>query len=366
MRFLRLVLSDLHLGTGIRRGELNTMEDFYHDDRFAELLEYYDRRAGDTAELEIILNGDIFDLLKVKVDGVWPVEVTPEIAAQKLRACLDGHPRFVRALRDLLSKPRRKITYLPGNHDLDMWLEAPQQLFRSYVAPDKEDRVQFITSSDTYYLPEGIQIRHGHQFEKIHSVDYDRMTRQRPDGKVILNLPWGSLWILEVMNPAKAERNYVDRILPLNRFLLGALLFDTGFALRFLYRTIRYFLKHRVFALRAWTERIRKLPQLVREEIFALRSYDDEAVQALRRTRGIHTLIVGHSHGPRFRNIDGNKLLVNTGTWMRMVNLDIRYLGQDSGLTYALVEYGDTGRPTTSLMRWHGKRAAAEMIPYAD
>ena len=34
MRLFRLVLSDLHLGTGSRPGELNPFEDFFHDDRF--------------------------------------------------------------------------------------------------------------------------------------------------------------------------------------------------------------------------------------------------------------------------------------------------------------------------------------------
>ena len=33
MTLLRIVISDLHLGTGTRRGQLNPLEDFIHDDR---------------------------------------------------------------------------------------------------------------------------------------------------------------------------------------------------------------------------------------------------------------------------------------------------------------------------------------------
>ncbi len=366
MKLLRIVLSDLHLGSGARRGELNPFEDFLHDERFAELLRHYDEVAGDR-EVELILNGDIFDLIKIKIGGVWPLEITNEIATEKLRACLEGHPRFVRAVRGFLSKPHRRITYLPGNHDLDMWFAGPQQLFRRYVAPGQAaERVQFVTSSDTYYLPEGIQIRHGHQLERIHRVDYQRMTQTRPDGTEMLTLPWGTLWILEVMNPAKEERHFVDRIQPLGRFLLGAFLFDTGFAARFLWRSTKYFLRHRVFTLRAWRERLRALPERVREEIIALGSFDDAAERALRKLRGVHTLIVGHSHGPRYKMLPGGKLLVNTGTWMRMINLDIQHLGQDTGLTYALIEYDDDGTPQTTLHRWLGTRPALETIPYAD
>ncbi len=363
---LRLVLSDLHLGTGERRGELNRFEDFRHDEEFAELLAHYDREAGDE-DLELVLNGDIFDLLKVKIDGRWPSEITDEIATEKLRQCLDGHPRLVVALRELLARKGRHLVFLPGNHDLDMWFPGPQELFRRYVAPgDAGERVRFITATDTYALPEGIQIRHGHQLERIHRVDYRRMTKKRRDGREVLDLPWGSLWILDVMNPAKEARSYVDRIQPLGRFLLGALVFDTRFVLRFLWRSTVYFLRRRVFDIGAWAARIRDLPEMLREDIFALGSFDDAVLRELRRLRGVRWLILGHSHGPRYLQLEGGKTLVNTGTWMKMINLDVSHLGQDSGLTYCTIDYGDDARePRVSLLRWHGQRRPFEVI-HAD
>jgi UDP-2,3-diacylglucosamine pyrophosphatase LpxH len=365
MKLIRLVVSDLHLGTGIRPGELNVLEDFHYDDAFAELLAHYDAEVED-GEIELILNGDIFDLLKVKVGGVWPTEITDEVATDKLRQCLDGHPRFVHALKAFLAKERRRVVFLPGNHDLDMWFPGPQELFRRYVAPSAPERVHFVTSSDTYYLPEGIQVRHGHQLERIHRVDYTQMTRKRRDGTEILDLPWGSLWILEVMNPAKEQRSYVDRVQPLSRFLLAALLFDTRFVISFIWRSFLYFVRRRLLNLGAWRERLKWLPKLLREEIVALGGFDEVAVRALKKMRGVQYLIVGHSHGPRFRQVPSNKVLINTGTWMRMINLDIRHLGQDSGLTYCRIEYSEDGRPTVNLLRWHGERRPYEIIPYAD
>ena len=220
MSLFRLVISDLHIGTGTRRGQLNRLEDFFHDERFAELLDYYDQLAGPEGSIELILNGDIFDLLKVKIGDRWPTEVTEDVGVAKLQQCLDGHPKLVLAIREFLQKPTNRLTYLPGNHDLEFWFPGVQDLFLRYVAPGQvSERVHFVTSSDTYYLPEGIQIRHGHQFERIHRVDYSQMTRTRRDGREILALPWGSLWILEVMNPLKEIRSHVDRIQPLRRFL---------------------------------------------------------------------------------------------------------------------------------------------------
>lgn len=108
------------------------------------------------------------------------------------------------------------------------------------------------------------------------------------------------------------------------------------------------------------------MPKALREEIIALGGFDEAAVRALKKMRGVQYLIVGHSHGPRFRQLPDGKILVNTGTWMRMINLDIRHLGQDSGLTYCRIEYSEDGRPTVNLMRWLGSRRPYQIVPYAD
>lgn len=366
MNLLRIVLSDLHLGTGVRQGEPNPFEDFRHDEELADLLGYYEREHEGTP-IELVLNGDIFDLLKVKISGKWPHEITDEIATEKLRQCLDGHPRFVRALRDFLKRSGHRVVFIPGNHDLDMVMKGPQALLRRYVAANlPEDRLEFVTQSDTYYLPDGIQIRHGHQLERIHRVDYRRLTRKRRDGTEVLDLPWGSLWILDVMNPAKQERSFVDRIQPLSRFLLGSLFFDTRFVLHFLWRSTLYFLKWRVFNIGAWRERLFRIPELLREDILALGTFDDAATRELRKLRGVTHLVLGHSHGPRYLTIEGGKVLVNTGTWMKMINLDVSHLGQDSGLTYCTITHGDEGPPRVALQRWHGPRRPYEVVPYAD
>ena len=51
---------------------------------------------------------------------------------------------------------------------------------------------------------------------------------------------------------------------------------------------------------------------------------------------------------------------------MRMINLDLQHLGQDSGLTYALIEYEEDGTPRPKLMRWHGSQKVCEAIPYSQ
>lgn len=367
MKLLRIVVSDLHLGTGVEKGKQNPHEDFFEDDRFAELLAHYDAFAGDDTEIELVLNGDIFDLLKAKVNGIWPTEITEDIATEKLRLCLEGHPKFTLAVRRFLGRAHRRLVYLPGNHDLDMLFVAAQELFCRYVAPGGlAERVRFITSSDTYYLPEGIQIRHGHQLERIHRIDYAQPFSKKRDGTVLLDLPYGSLWILEVMNAAKEQRSSIDRILPLRVFILGSIFLDPRFGMRFLIHSTYHLLRRRVFTFRVWRKRLSSLPRILREEIFAMGGYDEAVERHLRRTRGVHTLIVGHSHVPRFRVLRTKQLVLNTGTWIKMIHLNLRYLGQDSGLTYALIDYDEAGRAEPKLMRWHGAKRACEAIHYAD
>ena len=130
-----------------------------------------------------------------------------------------------------------------------------------------------------------------------------------------------------MLNPAKEQRNNVDRIQPLRLFMLGSLFFDPRFAVRFLARAGFHLLRRRIFTLRAWTERFRRLPRILREEVFAMGGFDQAAERYLQKLRGVHTLIVGHSHAPRFRVLPSSKLIVNTGTWMKMINLDLQLPG---------------------------------------
>ncbi|MEZ4288665.1 MAG: hypothetical protein R3A47_11125 [Polyangiales bacterium] len=169
------------------------------------------------------------------------------------------------------------------------------------------------------------------------------------------------------MNPLKETRHHMDRVQPFKRFLWGSFFLDPKFFWQFMWRSALYFVRHRVFTIAAWRQRITNLPRMLREEVFELTGgYDERAIRALNKVRGVDTLIVGHSHGPRYLQLPNQKVLINTGTWVPMINLDLQYLGQDSGLTYALIDYDAEGQARTSLMRWHGGHRSLETIPYAD
>jgi UDP-2,3-diacylglucosamine pyrophosphatase LpxH len=362
---IRLVVSDFHLGTGNPRGQFNPLEDFHEGERFVELLEHYTSGQYARHEVELILNGDIFDLLKVPLEGTYPDKVTEEMAARKLELALDGHPLFCDAIVRFLEHPGTRLVYLPGNHDIELLLPQVQEELLERCAPgDLAEKVTFITRSDTYYLPEGIQIRHGHQLESMNSFDYRNILLHRPGGPPVIDFPWGSLFSLKVIQPFKTERFHLDQVRPFKRYILYGLFFDTWFTVRILSKFVYYFFQTRFFETWRRQANFWATLRMLREE-FGWVSHFDELVETLmRRSRGVDIIITGHSHQPRIKQLPDGRLYLNSGTWTHMISLDIHRIGQRPGLTYVTIEYDDDGRPQANLMRWRGKPREKQAIRY--
>lgn len=364
-KLVRLVLSDLHLGTGASRGRFNALEDFYEDDRFAELLEHYVTGSFRDHEVELIFNGDIFDLLKVPLDGSVPAEVTEEMAARKMLLCLEGHPVFCEAIVRFLEKDGSRLVYLAGNHDIEVLLPLVQEAFLERCAPgDLAERVTFVTKSDTYYLPEGIQIRHGHQLEAVNHFDYDNLLVARPNGPPVVNYPWGSLLTLRVILPGKRNRYHLDHVHPFGRYLQLSLFTDFWFTVQIVFKIVYFLFRTRLFE--AWRSQagLGATWRIIRDELSWVGNFDEIVNKWARRTRGADIFITGHSHEPRVKQLPGGRLYLNTGTWTKMVNLDLFHLGQEHGLTYVCIEYDAEGRPLANLMRWRGRPRVKEVVYY--
>jgi UDP-2,3-diacylglucosamine pyrophosphatase LpxH len=360
-----LVVSDFHLGAGVRRGQFNPLEDFSEDERFAELLEHYTSGNYRRHEVELIFNGDIFDLLKIPLGGRFPDEVTEEMSQRKLMISLEGHPVFCQAIIGFLERPQSRLVVVPGNHDIDLLLPQVQEVFLERCAPgDLAEKVTFITQSDTYYLPEGIQIRHGHQLEALNCFDYRNLMVSRPGSLPVLDFPWGSLFALKVILPGKKERFHLDRVHPFRRYIQWGLFADLRFTIKILARSLYYFFRTRVFD--SWRRQAAFWHGWGRlRQEFALAGHFDELVEKwIRRSRGVDIIITGHSHEPRVMQMPGGVLYLNTGTWTHMINLDIHRIGQQYDLTYVAIEYGDDGKPQANLLRWHGRPRVKELVYY--
>jgi UDP-2,3-diacylglucosamine pyrophosphatase LpxH len=353
----KIVVSDFHLGAGQRTGELNPWENFFYDVEFADLLSYYSTQRYADQELELIINGDFFDLLQVRYDGGFPVHITEDIAVAKLQKALDGHPLVMDALQSFVNAPRKRITVLPGNHDFELNFPGCYRLFRERVCGHPDDERMNFVLERPYYEFDGVQIHHGMQFEPMNSYRWDAKFVSRGLPNPILRQPFGSIFVLEVLNAMKQKRPYVDRVQPFALYLFGALFLDPGVAFKLIALAMRTFWRYRVKPL---LQRPRLDPVTLSDfwgtfiDYSAFPDFERKVKRLMRRNPRIHTVIMGHTHLRKVRRFGHNKTYINTGTWTDLISLDISNLGVTRELTYATLEYLPDRAPIARLRAWKG------------
>lgn len=364
LKEVKVILSDLHLGPGVRPGEVNPFEDFHEDERLQELIFHYLQTYSEKGvPVELILNGDILDILKVPYRGTFPTEVTEDIALEKARRCIRGHPLVFDALSRFLQAPGNLVTYIAGNHDLEVAFPKVQALIRARLGVNaRHDLLKFLVDTDFYRLPGGIVVTHGHQFEEMNRLEGGTSLKQTQDGKLLANLPWGSLFYLNVLAPGKPERPIIDLVQPLSSFILWGLVFDMRFTVRMLWRIVKFFARTRLRTIYERELDVLKTLQILAEELALYNNVERRAFRLLRRCDDIKTVIVGHTHKAKIYRHPRDKLYVNTGTWVQSVSLDLPSLGTTRRLTFAEVVYGFSGPPTVRLLRWRGKMRTWESM----
>ena len=120
---LLVVLSDVEMGAG------GVLDDFPHSAWLAELLGSYNEKPYSGIPVDLVFNGDTFDLLKTSVAGVWPRHVTEAVALAKLERILAAHPAFLEGVRAFLTggDAQRRVHFVIGNHDAELAFPAVQR-----------------------------------------------------------------------------------------------------------------------------------------------------------------------------------------------------------------------------------------------
>src|SRR5690606_21478290 len=114
-------------------GSVNILEDFFHDREFIEFLEYFSSGIYENTEVELILNGDFFNLLMIDFEEVEPEIVTELIALRRMKKIIDGHRASMNALRYFQSLELKSVTFVMGNHDPGILFPSVQELIRATV-----------------------------------------------------------------------------------------------------------------------------------------------------------------------------------------------------------------------------------------
>lgn len=355
----KLIVSDFHLGKGryFADGTQNILEDFIYDREFSEFLKYYCSGDFADAQVELILNGDILNLLQIDSWGVHTHLITERSVVRAVERIVAGHAEFFQALRRFASAPGHTISYVVGNHDAGMLWPGPRQVFSDAVGA----QVQFF---DVYHQFDGIYVEHGQQYERFAGIDMDRpfITRGLPEP--VLNLPWGSLFVAVLLPKIKQERPHVDKVRPFSAFLRWVLIHDILWGLKTGSRIAKFVFDTILFRRRYQIHQGVRATFGLLKEISLYPNYDKIAFKILEERAEVHTVIFGHTHILKYRQWREGKEYFNEGTWNETTNLDLDDYGKQTRLTYAFIEYplnpsdplreDQAPRPKVRLKQWHG------------
>lgn len=360
----KIVISDCHLSAGrFFEGRLNPHEDFYFDDEMCAFFEYFSSgQFGEgpegPVEVELFLNGDFLDFLNVPYQGEFEDAITEDISFYKVEAILKGHPRVMSALRRFASLPGKRITYLIGNHDADLFFPSVRERIIREWDPQGQfpsEKVTIITDCDRVRYEGGIEIHHGNQFEAVHVLNFKKPLLDAYLEKPVLNIPWGSFYVLKIINRLKWEREYIDKIRPIKVYFFFGLILDPWFTIKFCFLSCYYFLKTRFVYSPKRRSSLRVTAEILKQETDFLLDLEKQARKLLDQESEIKTVIFGHTHKPMNKVYPDGKQYINTGTWTKMINLDWRNFGrQQYCLTFALIRI-EQGKSQCDLRNWVGE-----------
>ncbi len=355
---IKLVISDLHLGSGktLDGGLTNPLEEFYYGDKLVEFLNYYTSGEYKDCAIELIINGDFLNFLQVDYKGHYLTVLTESICLTILREIVAGHPRVFKMLAEFAKREECFITYVVGNHDQAMlWPSTRAYLNEVIGTPVRYKNI-------VYYF-DGIHIEHGHMHEAANRLDPKRFFLKRNLPEPILNLPFGSRFFVDFVLKIKHKYPYVDKVRPFHRMIQWALFNETGFTLMGMMRLIWYFIRS-VFVSdprrhSTWRQVLRVL---VESAVFPDLG---EAARKILLDDRVHTVIFGHTHVYQYRQWAHDMEYFNTGTWTELTSLDIPSLGKITKLTYVFIEYPESGRPRGRLKEWRGYHRIEEDVAFS-
>lgn len=335
MRFLRkirkaqkhiLVISDLHLSAGaFYKGKKNPLEDFHSDEELVQFLEYFSTGEFSSKEVELIINGDFLDLLAVPYIKYFDDEFWSEKAAlEKLEIILDAHPEVFDAINEFLKQKNKKIIYIIGNHDGELVFNSLKDKFLSRFDSENLSKIRIDNNVNSYSPAKGIFIQHGHEYEHAHQFDPQNSIVKSSNGDQYFIPSWGAYYVTHVVNKYKPERVHVNEVKPIGTYLIHGFIFDTFFTLRFLIATIYFYMMVRFLHYFRLKMGWKSILEDAITELTLWEDYETLTRDFFKRNQEAKVLVVGHTHKPNFREFNDGTKFLNTGTWMRTVNLDLK------------------------------------------
>lgn len=175
------IISDIEMGRG------DIMDDFSDDEIVTNFVKKIAAENKDK-KITLVLNGDIFDFLKMAYKDQYPRYITEKISLWKLEEVIKTHPKVFSGFREFVKNKNHILFFVIGNHDADLvWPSLQQRIREELNADENDENVGF----NYWYEKNGVHVEHGHLLEPFFRIN-PKKAIIKFRGNEILNTPFGS------------------------------------------------------------------------------------------------------------------------------------------------------------------------------
>lgn len=351
-----VAFSDIEMGAG------GPFDDFPRSDFLADLIRGYGREPYRWLSVDLVFNGDTFDLLKTGFRGGYPHHVTREIALEKMAQVAKAHPSFFQSVGEFLAEDpgRRTASFVVGNHDMELFFPEVRAMICERLGT--ANGVEFPGLSTSFGR---LHVEHGSQHDPLFRIDPERPLVEGRNGEKLLNLSWASVALLDVAIPLQPLLYHHDRLKP--KELVLELIPEVRELLTSQFWS--YWTKDYWRDFLGGSDPLKTVSwTMLRELVRRLVSLDvdvtmsDELQRTLTESDDLDVCVVGHQHEPAWWN-HGPKKVLRTGCMRDEFALEERgavqvplnktwaevYMREDEVVRSQLVEAPAPARPRDTM-----------------
>lgn len=201
------VIGDIEMGGG------DIMDDFHDDDTLVRFIEHVGGVKAD--RVVMVLNGDVFDFLKMGYKGKYSRYITEDISLGKLDLILKAHSKVFEAWKRFLELQHTRLVFVIGNHDADVVWPKVQEKLREVLGRQtdgtgaRDSKIVFTHSFDEEFF----HAQHGNLIDPFFGFNHEKPIIEHK-GKKILNLPFGSHVATQYLTSFKAKFHQQEVLYP--------------------------------------------------------------------------------------------------------------------------------------------------------
>jgi UDP-2,3-diacylglucosamine pyrophosphatase LpxH len=313
---LSLIFSDIEAGAG------NATDDFVEEKLLCDTIKKYFEESKKQSS-DLILNGDVFDLMKAPYKGKYPKYITARIALGKFKGVVKAHPLLFKTFKEwLIVSPKNRIVFIHGNHDYELVFIEVQDAVRKAIAGDDMKLAKKIVFPGWEFDDGLLLVEHGSQLDRLFRINPKRFIYYSKKHKIkapFLKLPWGYNPFYDYVVKVKEKYPLAERVVPRQSVLssIPVNLKKQMFLKIILYMVNAFFYKQ----IRYRKDPIQRFEIL--DFLWYLKclvvgefgvTFMENARKKLRYTRH-KVMSVGHNHFSALHSLARGKMIINTGPW---------------------------------------------------